>query len=1455
MHNLTVNGNTVISSSGSIQDSSVANGGTLTFGDAGTDTLTLRSLIATQNGTIVVNAATTVNVSSFLSTGAGSGSIQIGSVSGDSLFVMDSGNLSLNGDINLTNPCILIINSSGDINGSAHSIAADTLLLEGSGSTILNNSANNIGVIASSRNGSFELRNSSSMQIASRAVNSTIAGVNINRSVNGITTNGQDIAVETINGNLTVAAPVSSGPAAGGDILLIANNSAGPIVYSDLNITDFVNAGTGNMLLMGDPVNLGANLKGAHLNVTRSIVLTAHAYLEFSGNLLDFTCTIDSNNDPAGPWNFILAADAATTHVDFRDNIGVRAGYSRVNDLIINAHTVSLQAPLSAISLAGNLFISAAGSFFNNTARAVTLDVEGSVSGAGTLIAGNSSINIGGELSITTFNCGTSTVTFDTGTDVSLNSYIFHNMVINKPGGSITSTGSIVVSNSLTMSAGTWNASPFPSTFMHIITGGWDSRGITFNAGGSAIRLLGTDPIFFTSGLGEPFYNLITENNRTLGSNVAVSQNLLIQAGTLSVNNHTLDVEGSVAGGGGGPGVPPGALHGGNGHIYIGGNLQLDSARFHCGTSTITFDTDQNSIIPRTVYHNIVVAKDGPGTGTNNNVITLMGPWSAANLSISQGRLYANGDLTVTGTVRLKSSTPAGLPVLDMLNHNFNFAGYDASPGAGGVHEGELRLTGEQAQQTMPVLGASFERYGLITYYAGSSNGAIRMAHFWNLTVDAAGRLIYLNNPVTVYGSSNPYGNGTLATPVTGAGLNGLRISNGIFICAAPANTITLYGSFIVSGLATYVHSDSSLVFMGNAPSYIAGNNLYHKFIADDASVAGKIFYIQNGRSFTLPDDPSAEVRIHGTNLHPPGGSLMPPPLSFPSPRSYVYLVSAAPGSPPLYWLFNKQAAAVVDLQYVYLLHSDASAHPQVVPPDVETEYCPGWIRTVFVEQSWTQDVNSNGRIDRIVVEAGPALNMNFTSFTAEVDGYTVLNYDHPAAMPSNQFAIELEEGAYLDTGVTPAWRIVSNNSLRDTTINGLLSLYNGILPSIPVAKSEEIPYDEAPPLIGYTLAAADKNEIFVHFSEPVIQTGGLTEIAAGNFNTAAGGGIASLRRVSPSPAPGNQGMRELLLITNTDISAADIAGGAVSLAVNSGAIEDFASPSSTHVFDATDPPDTGNALFSLNHRISDVGLGIAGNGIVEPVFARASGTPAAGGSGPGMVTRFDGSEFLEEEDFVLQAHRYSGLGFNPQLVYANAIPSMYRNGALWLPSFTETSGSGNFSGLVPRPFSGTLSGAGSLNGNLIDYTLNASDPMVMYGKNFEFFFYNAAADLYMGRLEDDTASNWYRGVRPWIIPINEVALQAGGVTIMNNVINPSQNELVSLSYVVKSDGMATVQVFDLSGDLVEVLQRGYQEAGKYFVSWNGRNRSGRIVARGIYFIRFVGPGGIDQVRKVLVIK
>jgi hypothetical protein len=141
-----------------------------------------------------------------------------------------------------------------------------------------------------------------------------------------------------------------------------------------------------------------------------------------------------------------------------------------------------------------------------------------------------------------------------------------------------------------------------------------------------------------------------------------------------------------------------------------------------------------------------------------------------------------------------------------------------------------------------------------------------------------------------------------------------------------------------------------------------------------------------------------------------------------------------------------------------------------------------------------------------------------------------------------------------------------------------------------------------------------------------------------------------------------------------------------------------------------------------------------------------------------------------------------------------------------------------------------------------------------------DFFFHleGTPADLFAASLDIERGaaipSNWYRLVRPFGFEIHDITLQRSGVTILNTVINPDNGESVYVQYHLVKGGQVTVQVFTMDGTMVDVLYRGRREPGEYRAVWKGVNRNGRAVARGMYFIRIVGPD-IDEIRKVMVVR
>jgi len=151
--------------------------------------------------------------------------------------------------------------------------------------------------------------------------------------------------------------------------------------------------------------------------------------------------------------------------------------------------------------------------------------------------------------------------------------------------------------------------------------------------------------------------------------------------------------------------------------------------------------------------------------------------------------------------------------------------------------------------------------------------------------------------------------------------------------------------------------------------------------------------------------------------------------------------------------------------------------------------------------------------------------------------------------------------------------------------------------------------------------------------------------------------------------------------------------------------------------------------------------------------------------------------------------------------------------------------------------------------GSLRNFVIPGSDEAVVSGNDVEFIF--KLGDLYCARVLDPTNP---LSLVPWIIPIRDIQRQRAGVTILGNVVDPTAGDRVILNYTLVESGVVTVTVFSLAGDIVDVLYRGRQAAGEYNLSWNGTNRGGRAVGRGVYFVKIVAPG-INEIRKVLVVK
>jgi len=436
-----------------------------------------------------------------------------------------------------------------------------------------------------------------------------------------------------------------------------------------------------------------------------------------------------------------------------------------------------------------------------------------------------------------------------------------------------------------------------------------------------------------------------------------------------------------------------------------------------------------------------------------------------------------------------------------------------------------------------------------------------------------------------------------------------------------------------------------------------------------------------------------------------------------------------------------------------------------------------------------------------------------------------------------------------------------------------------------------------ARPVITYTAAALGATQAYVHFSDFVYGNDAGTAPIGITSLSYSGGSIT----VQPVEMSGS-GAHAAIVLFATPLAVNDILAGAQTISAVTGQVWDkpypnqFVYPSVGPAPYVTSPGDPGAAVYTnLNadgnqylpagviagppysgkamltptstptapaHNISDVGLGFA-----TPVFAlnnTVQRDPTRGGVG--MVTNFDGTHWLLPEDVLLEARilpAATGLdvpGTSLELFWDVNPPAAVDFNNVWIPSAASTfwapppaPNNGGDRAHYPGDSQARTAGLGTANGALRDYTIPAADPAIKDGALLQFMFVitSGANRLPLAYQADPNNPG---SVRPFEYTYHSIIAQRGNVTITNNVIHPAGGESAYVHYVMPKAGKITITVFTLSGDIVNVLASGTQNAGEYATGWDGKNRGGRIVARGIYFIRVVGPG-FDEMRKVLVVK
>lgn len=213
----------------------------------------------------------------------------------------------------------------------------------------------------------------------------------------------------------------------------------------------------------------------------------------------------------------------------------------------------------------------------------------------------------------------------------------------------------------------------------------------------------------------------------------------------------------------------------------------------------------------------------------------------------------------------------------------------------------------------------------------------------------------------------------------------------------------------------------------------------------------------------------------------------------------------------------------------------------------------------------------------------------------------------------------------------------------------------------------------------------------------------------------------------------------------------------------------------------------------------------------------------------------------------------------------------------VWLPTSLKAVATHPNSSVMSEKFPESADGG---NGILWNYTLKNEDYGFKSGDEIQFLFKFTDADgndILLDNDADDFTGGSANPSHPvplyalkmplekinagdfsfvdlWSFKIKSIKQQRGGVTILNNVINVNAREQAVLEVNVPEEGNLNVFVMTIDGNIVKRLNHGRVSSGTHYYRWNGTNNASKPVARGLYFVRVVGPG-IDETRKVLCVK
>ncbi len=132
-----------------------------------------------------------------------------------------------------------------------------------------------------------------------------------------------------------------------------------------------------------------------------------------------------------------------------------------------------------------------------------------------------------------------------------------------------------------------------------------------------------------------------------------------------------------------------------------------------------------------------------------------------------------------------------------------------------------------------------------------------------------------------------------------------------------------------------------------------------------------------------------------------------------------------------------------------------------------------------------------------------------------------------------------------------------------------------------------------------------------------------------------------------------------------------------------------------------------------------------------------------------------------------------------------------------------------------------------------------------------------------LARIEKDL--NAYQGLPKnkllaRMTPVKGNAVETSPTEALREVVTLEQNEpnpfnpSTTITYALPQAAEVELTIFDVMGRRVRTLVQQHQQAGRYVVTWDGRNEQGQILSSGMFFYQ-LRAGSFMQTRKMALVR